>query len=230
MKFLSVKYLKIIIFLLLLFLGVFLIVNYYSTHFLSKPVSTKNNENLDVSYEMMFVEDDLHTYGYSSRFIKIVKDAITSASKEFDIPIGLLHAIFRIESDYHFNITHPTVTVMVKGKPVVTNAIGLGGIIWEFWGDSLISKGIAENKMDLYLPDVNIRASAYVLRVLINQELSKSGRKNFMLSSVITRYYGEYSQMYMLKMEKVTSDLWMKRITKEIVKKETNLFNKNTIY
>jgi hypothetical protein len=38
------------------------------------------------------------------------------------------------------------------------------------------------------------------------------------LDNVIRRYYGAYSNTYLNKMELVTSDLWMKRIAKEIIR------------
>ena len=69
--------------------------------------------------------------------------------------------------------------------------------------------------MDLILPDVNIHASAFILRWLINDEFSRNknlSRANF-LSNVVRRYYGAYDQGYLSKMEKYTSDLWMKRMS-----------------
>lgn len=190
-----------------------------------------NTDNKDISnslsyytenryYELKIVRDDLITYGRSERVSKIITETIEEVTEEYSLPIGLLHAIFRVESDYKFNITHPTVTVSVHGKNVTTNAIGLGGIVWVYWGDSLRSKGIADTELDLYLPDVNIRASGYILRYLIDDEMKRKELiEENILDNVIKRYYGAYSPIYLSKMEKVTSDLWMKRIAKDLIRK-----------
>lgn len=173
----------------------------------------------DTPYELELVREDLQTYGYSTHVSNIIIDEIEKTSKIYKLPIGLMHAIFRVESDYKFNITHPTVTVPVHGKTITTNAIGLGGILWCYWGDSLKVKGIAENEIDLYLPDINVRASGYILRYLIDDEMNKKTLSvNNILDNVVTRYYGAYSSLYLAKMERITSDLWMKRIAKELIK------------
>jgi len=181
--------------------------------------NTLTNTNIDDSpYELRLVNDDLLTYGHSAHIRKIILEAIEQTSKEYKLPIGLMHAIFRVESDYRFMITHPTVNVVAKGKSITTNAVGLGGVMWVFWGDSLKAHKIAETEMDLYLPDVSIKASGYILRYLINDEMSKHSQSEYtILDNVIRRYYGAYSDTYLNKMERVTSDLWMKRIAKEII-------------
>lgn len=170
-------------------------------------------------YELSLIKEDLQTYGRSKRISGIILKSIEETSKEFRLPIGLMHAIFRVESDYKFMTIHPTVNVPVKGKIITTNAIGLGGILWCYWGDSLRVKGIAEDEMELGLPDINIRASGYILRYLIDDEMSKKNLSaNTILSNVVTRYYGAYSSLYLEKMERVTSDLWMRRIAKDLIK------------
>lgn len=194
--------------------------NYLNNDNYSIEIDTSSYYTENRHYELEIVRDDLITYGRSEKVSKIITDTIEEVTKDYDLPIGLLHAIFRVESDYKFNITHPTVTVPVHGRGVTTNAAGLGGIVWVYWGDSLRSKGIAETELDLYLPDVNVRASGYVLRYLIDDEMKRKNLSEInILDNVIKRYYGAYSPLYLSKMERVTSDLWMKRIAKELIKK-----------
>lgn len=212
------KRILVIIFVILLLLLLFIIFKYHSFYksYNVKKESVVNN----ISYELEFVKEDLKTYGISERITNIITSSIEKTSKEFNLPIGLLHAIFRIESDYKFMITHPAVNILINGKQITTNAIGLGGVIWDYWKDSLQSKKIAMDKQELYLPDVNIRASGYILRFLINDEINKKHVYKYnILLRVVTRYYGAYSDIYLKKMEKVTSDLWMKRIAKELLQK-----------
>jgi hypothetical protein len=162
--------------------------------------------------EVQLIRLDLNDYSHLSTNIKDeISKSILESSQTFNIPPILIHAIIQIESEYRFNIDHPI--VFIKGKK--TNARGLGGIIWEYWGKRLITAGIAETDNDLYLPHANILAIGYILRVIINDELTKN-RKNWLLRRIITQYYGIQSNEYESKIQKVTSNLWLKRITKEI--------------
>lgn len=173
------------------------------------------------NYELDIVKADLETYGSSKMFLDIAIPEIKSTSEKYKIPIGLLHAIFRVESDYRFNITHADVVVPVKGKSAKTNAVGLGGILWVYWGESLRSEKIAEVEQDLFLPNVSIRATGYILRYLIDSEIKAGGKNSYnILSNVVRRYYGAYSSLYMSKMQNYTSDLWMKRIGMELMNYE----------
>jgi hypothetical protein len=168
-------------------------------------------------YQYEIIADDIESYGYSRRYAHIVKKAIESASEKYGVPPALLHAIMRVESDYRLNAQHDQVTIKVKDKTITTRAVGIAGIIWEFWSDSLKARNIAEDKMDLYLPDVAINASGYILRVIIDQELKRNVGEEALINRIITRYYGAYSQSYKEKMMIVTSDLWLKRVVKDII-------------
>lgn len=173
------------------------------------------------NYELDIVKADLETYGSSKMFLDIAIPEIKATSEKYKIPIGLLHAIFRVESDYRFNITHADVVVSVKGKSEKTNAVGLGGILWVYWGDSLRSQKIAEVEQDLFLPNVSIRATGYILRYLIDSEIKAGGKNSYnILSNVVKRYYGAYNEAYVDRMRQYTSDLWMKRIGMELMNYE----------
>lgn len=173
------------------------------------------------NYELDIVKADLETYGSSKMFLDIAIPEIKVTSEKYKIPIGLLHAIFRVESDYRFNITHADVVVPVKGKSARTNAVGLGGILWVYWGESLRAEKIAEVEQDLFLPNVSIRATGYILRYLIDSEIKAGGKNSYnILSNVVKRYYGAYSESYTMKMKSYTSDLWMKRIGMELMNYE----------
>ena len=181
-------------------------------------INTYQDTTVVLNYEtdLEIVKQDLITYQkFSPSTIKTVLTSIDSASRRWDIPVGLLHAIFRVESEYNFWIEHPTVTVKVYGKPTRTQAIGIGGVIWEFWSDSLKKHNIAQTRTDLYLPEVNIEASAAILRWITNTKLEKNSTTEYnLINNIISGYYGAYDKMYHKKMERITSDLWLKRIAK----------------
>ena len=170
---------------------------------------TENTESLSI------VRQDLITYNkYSNDVINDLVSNIDSASKKYNIPVGLLHSIFRIESEYRFWITHDPITV--HGKR--TNAIGLGGVVWEYWADSLKKYNIAKVKTDLYLYKNNIFATAAILRWIVNDlQRDSTTTKYNIISRLVKSYYGANSKRYKDKLIKVTSDLWLKRITISLI-------------
>jgi len=170
------------------------------------------------AFELDLVKADLEVVGnLSPKVQNTIIEAINNSASRFKIPIGLLHGVFRIESDYRFYLNHPTVTIGVKGKQITTYAIGLGGVIWECWEDTLKKYKIAETRTDLYIPETAVLATACILRSIINDELPKSNSYTLM-GKIVRRYYGAYSEMYLSKMQEKTSDLWLKRMTMEILK------------
>lgn len=168
-------------------------------------------------YELELVEDDLKTYNHLSNNVRQeILDSLYGAYRRFKVPIGLMHAVTRTESEYRFWITHPNVRVKIHGKRVATNALGMGGIIWEIWGDTLKYFDVAYNKSDLYMPGVGITAQACVLHLIIKEVMAGNVSISNIVPRVQAKYYGAYAKEYMARMKLVTSDLWIKRIAKEI--------------
>jgi len=165
------------------------------------------------SFEINLVEADLKTLGHlSPTVIREVISELGSAAKKYQVPVGLLHAVIRVESEYRFWIDHPPIVA----KGVKTNAIGFGGVVWEYWNNFLIEQKIAEKKSDLYLPKINISATAAIIRDIIDKNPNFLHEGN-LIQSLIKGYYGMYDNNYHDKMVKITSDLWLKRIVKEIL-------------
>ena len=172
-------------------------------------------------YELSLVEDDLKTYNHLSENTRQeILDSLYGAYKRFKVPIGLMHAVTRTESEYKFWLTHPTVTVSIykKGKKerVTTNALGMGGVIWEIWGDTLKHFNVAYEKSDLYKPGIGITAQACVLHLIIEDVMNDNTAIPNIVARIQSKYYGAYAKEYIARMKLVTSDLWIKRIAKEI--------------
>lgn len=121
------------------------------------------------------------------------RDKILNMQGEFPVNRTLLHAFIKAESGYNPNAIHAQVTVPVKGEKVTTRAIGLGGIMWVYWQDDLKANGIAKKESDLKDPAVNMRATAYILRKLLNE--TPPGTTDT-LRYLVTRYYGKRNPAY----------------------------------
>lgn len=209
----TVKYLKIalkVVIIMLASIAVYLIATRAGSAF--SEVDYEENK----SYEISLVKADLETYGtMSERMQAIIISAIDSASTEFKIPVGLLHAILRVESDYRYWLDHDP--IIVKGKK--TCAKGIAAIVWEWWKDSLTVHNIAQVETDLYSPEISIRACAYIVRNILNRSVQNTSQE--MLALQIARgYFGEGSYKgktatdYKNKLVAYTSDLWMVRMTR----------------
>jgi len=160
-------------------------------------------------YELELVKADLKTYGYlSDHVIKDYVKAVEECYEEYKVPIGLMHAVITIESDYRFWIEHDLVTPKELGYSV--RAVGASAIIWELWKDTLINNKVADLRTDLFLPYVAIKSSGVILRYLIRDEAGK-GYDNI-VNRVLIRYYGAYLQSRYDKTIKITSELWVKRM------------------
>jgi hypothetical protein len=178
----------------------------------------------DTPYELELVKADLETYGYlSERVIYEYLKGIQECYKEYKVPIGLMHAVIYIESDYRFWIEHDLVTLKELGYSV--KAVGAGAIIWELWKDDLLKVDSTLKKTDLFTPYIAIKCSGIILHKLITEETAKG--YNNIVNRVLIRYYGAYLQSRYDKTVKITSELWIKRmnkylqqINKETVKKE----------
>jgi hypothetical protein len=91
----------------------------------------------------------------------------------------------------------------------------LGGIIFDVWAEKLTAAKIIETSSDLYIPAKNIRSTGFILRTIINDEISKA-KDGLIVQRVITKYYGAASPAYEKTMKEVTSRLWLKRISREL--------------
>ena len=202
----------------------------------NKPDSKTNvltaYESRPEDNELAIVSRNINkAYYISNKVSKLIENSMKDASEKYNLPIILLYAVFKVESDYMYWINHPEVKIKVHGKKISTNAIGLGGVMWCFWGDSLIANQIAETKSDLYLPDVNVMASAYILRTLINDEALNNPKltKANILNNVIRRYYGVFDKTYYKKMQKIISELWMEQVASLLMRDITDKSNNQQI-
>ncbi len=231
MKFIeNIKYNKTYCIILILFL---IGLSYYSGMWYTKQLYNKNNNQIDTvtvvrevnrSFELDLIKLDLETYdrNYSEKYINIVMNSHDYYSKEYHIPIGLAYAIGRVESDYNLEAQHIPITIKSgKYKGKTTRAVGLGGIVWEYNYKILEEAGIT-SRNDLFMPDVNIKAIYVILNSIISQEISNNNTSTI-INTIVRRYYGAYDHDYKSKLEKYTSDLWMKRIAQEIYDVHTNI-------
>ena len=174
-------------------------------------------------------EVELGTIGLDLKEFPILSDetrkdiftAIDNVSAEYQQPPMLLHIVFRIESGYQFWVEHPQVVVTIKGKKVPIRATGLGGIVWEFWADTLQKAGIAQTRSDLFKPAVNVRATGLILSILAEQAVKTSSEGNI-LPVLISKYYGQFDKDYESKMMRYSSDLFWKRISRDLMNLKTH--------
>ena len=117
--------------------------------------------------------------------------ATVKASVEFNVPSNILLAIMDIESDYRYDAVSKA------------TAVGLMQIHVATWLDSknkinLMQAGIADSKKDLFDPDTNIRAGAYILQMYMKEGIRKKEANHVQYAA--TRYFGGTKNTYYAKL------------------------------
>jgi hypothetical protein len=133
---------------------------------------------------------------------QLLMEAIAKSADKYNISPLVLYSLIAVESSFRWWIEHPTVTVQDSAtkKPVKTRAIGLGGVVYEIWGQELKSKKIIETKADLFSISHNIESIAYIYSKLKSQPLHPKASNQ--IESGLIRYFGGGYVSYFNKIDK----------------------------
>lgn len=151
------------------------------------------------------LEEDIKKYtNLSSRLQKVIIDEILATAERHNINPLIVYSVPHVESSMRPYLTHETVSVIIDGKKTITAAIGLTGIIWEFWKPQLVAAGI-ETKSDLYDPVVNIRAFGIIYAELRDRPLHKLAKTKS--ESSLLYYFGGSFKEYFERIDKKIGSL-----------------------
>lgn len=154
-----------------------------------KLICEEKQKDTYVSLTKYDLEVDIKKYTQiSNRVKKEIVSEIIDVSKKYDINPLIIYGLIHAESSMKYWINHKEVYVTISGKKQKVKAIGLGGIVWEWWGNQLVKEGIAEVRSDLYDPTINIRATAFVYNKLLDMKMHKSAKNKD--ESAMLRYFG----------------------------------------
>jgi hypothetical protein len=117
-----------------------------------------------------------------------ILETIISEAEKYNINPLILYSLVYVESSFRHWLEHDLTTIVKNGKPVKIRAVGLTGVVWEWWGDKLKDAGIAETRGDLFDPVTNIKAGAFVYNEMYHMEMHKSA--NYKDESALLRYFG----------------------------------------
>lgn len=122
----------------------------------------------------------------------IIADAVMHSAEEFSIPPGYIFALMSVESTFRYDAVSSA------------DCIGLMQVNPKHWvgkeegSDALVKAGVVSSVQDLYDPEINIRAGAYILHHYIDQ-----GKERGVENPVeygLTRYFGGTSNSHFDKM------------------------------
>lgn len=168
-----------------------------------------------VYIEKSELTEDIKKYKSISDCIK--KDIINTVIEEsvkYDINPLILYSMLHVESSMEFWKKHAPVTIDIKGKKIKTAAIGLGGVIWEWWGDKLVLNGIAQVKSDLYDPIKNIKSVAFIYNELYKMPKHKSADSQD--ESAMLRYFGGDFKVYFERIDSKIGEVISKKLYRKI--------------
>lgn len=118
----------------------------------------------------------------------LILETILSESEKYNMNPLILYSLVYVESSFRVYLEHEPTMIDKSGKKIKIRAVGLTGVVWEWWGDKLKDAGIAETRGDLFDPVTNIKAGAFVYNELYHMEKHKSA--NYKDESALLRYFG----------------------------------------
>ena len=172
-----------------------------------KTLNNKISENsfIIINKDSLLFDMSKRFTSFSEKTIKIIVDTIIEESEKYKINPVVLYSLGIVESSHRYWIEHDKVTLFIpnedgKKEKINTQAVGWGGVIWEWHHKLLKEKGIADSRSDLFYPDVNIRATAAIYNMYYNMPL-KEGVKNPNISAQ-RRYFGGNHKEYSDRIDK----------------------------
>jgi len=186
---------------------------------LKKEVSDAKKSSL-----IQFTDKDLMqdiTLNYpkiSTRVKKQIIETVLKESLKYDINPLILYSLLHTESSMRPWIEHNPTTIVVNKKKVKIRAVGLGGVVWEWWGKQLKEKGIAEVRSDLFDPVINIKSTAYIYNELY--KLKKYPSAKTQDESAMIRYFGGGYKWYFRKIDSKIARLVSNRIYRKTKTKD----------
>lgn len=141
----------------------------------------------------------------------LIMESIAKAADTHSISPLVLYSLFAVESSFRWWIEHPLVTVNGSdNKPTKARAIGLGGVVFEIWGDKLKEAGVISTKSDLFLIDKNIAASAFIYSYLKSKPLHP--KANNQIESGLIRYFGGGYRSYFEKIDAEIASMFRNKL------------------
>ena len=121
----------------------------------------------------------------SDHQVYLILDAVKVASNKYNIAEEVILGLIDIESSFrHMALSH-------------CQAFGLMQINYSVWATTLRAEGIANHRIELAVPSINIMAGTYVLAHYV-KEAKRRGYKtnNDILKYAVTRYNGGYTNKH----------------------------------
>lgn len=203
---------------ILIFLSIILISYKYKNTVVIPPY-TPTTEKTYINNDLLRItrvdlKEDLDLYPeISSTIKKIILDEVIATSTKYNINPVILYSLLHVESSMRFWVEHNPVTQVINGKKIKTNAIGLGGVIWEWYSADLIKEGIAVTKSDLYLPSNNIKATGYIYSIMYKRAILKGANHRTM--SALMRYFGGSYKSYFEKIDTKIGTIISRKLYKD---------------
>ena len=151
-----------------------------------------NKESID-DYFSKTMKNSINNFeNISDTQKKKIIDNIFKYSEKYKINPVLVYAIIETESSFRPYLEHKRTYIPSLKKHI--QAVGLGGIVWEFWSAELIKNKIAYSRQDLFEIENNIEAICYILDVYRNYE--KLPQAKNITESMLMRFYGSAFAKY----------------------------------
>lgn len=151
-------------------------------------IISSNGSLVYVGKEDLLNDLTTHYPDVSTKTKVAILETILSEAEKYNINPLILYSLVFVESSFRHWLEHDLTTITKNNKQQKIRAVGLTGVVWEWWGDKLKDAGIAQTRGDLFDPVTNIKAGAFVYNEMYHMEMHKSA--NYKDESALLRYFG----------------------------------------
>lgn len=151
-------------------------------------IISSNGSVVYVGKEDLLNDLTTHYPDVSTKTKIAILETILSEAEKYNMNPLILYSLCYVESSFRHWLEHDLTTITKNGKQQKIRAVGLTGVVWEWWGDKLKDAGIAETRGDLFDSVTNIKAGAFVYNEMYHMEMHKSA--NYKDESALLRYFG----------------------------------------
>lgn len=147
---------------------------------------------LEIERKVFYLYKDLQKYNHLDDLtkIKISKNVVKYAEK-YGISYKLLYSVLWRETRFRHNTLHKPTYIKSLNKTI--QAKGIGGVVCEYWCETLIKNNIITHENELLELERGIESSAFILKFYKN--LGK--QEGYTLEeSMLNRYYGKPVKKY----------------------------------
>ncbi len=179
-----------------------------------KAISVKciDESFISVTKQDLVIDIMSNYHNVPTRAKREIIDTLIEESQKYAINPMITYSAGHTESSMNPYVIHKDMIITIGDKKVKINAMGLNGIVYEWWGEKLIAAGIITNRADLLDPILNIKSFCFIYNELRKMPMHQSATNKD--QSALLRYFGGDYKSYLDRIDTKIGDLIASKLYK----------------